>query len=96
MAGEVEDHISTEEMAVPATVSDNVEMLPGQDLPSAFALGAAMAQGEFVERSSAASVPSKSSVPRDKVWIHDVGWRVLPSDAQRDQGSYWAWSSAGQ
>ena len=53
-----------------------------------------MAQGEFVERSSEASVRSTSSVSSDKVWIHDVGWRVLPSDAQRGQGSYWAWSSA--
>ena len=90
MAGEeqVQGVIPTEATAVPATTSDNVEM------PSGFALGADMAQGEEGRRSSAASTTSKSSSSSGKVWIHNVGWRVLPSDAQRDQGSYWAWSSA--
>ena len=76
------------EAAVSAAVSDNVEV------PSGFALGADMAQEEEGRRSSAASITSKSSSSSGKVWIHNVGWRVLPSDAQRDQGSYWAWSSA--
>ena len=37
-----------------------------------------------------------SSVSGDKVWIHNIGWRVLPTDAQRGQGNYWAWDSTNQ
>ena len=75
---------TTQETGVPADGSDNVET------PAGFALGAAMAQGENGGRSDA------SSVSGDKVWIHNIGWRVLPTDAQRGQGNYWAWDSTNQ
>ena len=66
------------------------ESVHSQEIPAA----AEAPTGVEEDRRSARS--STLSSRGDMIWVHGIGWRKLPDDAEYGDGPYWGWSAEEQ
>ena len=73
--------------------SDNEANVDAAMLPEAQSPQETPALAEDDRQSAKSARSSTLSSLGDRIWVHGIGWRKLPDDAEYGSGPYWGWNA---